>query len=360
MSAPVLIIGGGLAGLTAAQRLHAAGISFNLIEARDRLGGRILSLDANGRPADEGFDLGPSWFWPETQPAFGDFIKKLGLAAFRQPDAGDIMVQRDPGPVARYPAIQQEPASMRIAGGMAVLVAALAQGLPPSSLHLNTRAKKLTRRGPGVAVDVSDALGASQTMNAAHVLVALPPRLLAATVRFDPPLPAETTQRWQATPTWMAPHAKFVALYDRPFWRDAGLSGAARSLVGPLVEIHDATSIGGQAALFGFVGIPASQRIAAGEPAVVAAALRQLAQIFGTEAASPTATLYKDWAVDPLTATPDDLAAAGHPTPMTGPWVDGDWRDSLTLIGSETSRTEPGYLAGAVESAERGIARLLA
>ena len=64
MHHPVLIIGGGLAGLTAARLLHHAGIGFQLLEARDRLGGRILSTDASGEVSDDGFDLGPSWFWP--------------------------------------------------------------------------------------------------------------------------------------------------------------------------------------------------------------------------------------------------------------------------------------------------------
>ncbi|EDT04545.1 hypothetical protein BamIOP4010DRAFT_1927 [Burkholderia ambifaria IOP40-10] len=58
----------------------------------------------------------------------------------------------------------------------------------------------------------------------------------------------------------MAPHAKYIAIYDTPFWRDQGLSGEARSARGPFGEIHDASMPGGCAALFGFFGVPAQVR----------------------------------------------------------------------------------------------------
>jgi monoamine oxidase len=106
----------------------------------------------------------------------------------------------------------------------------------------------------------------------------------------------------------------------------------------------------GRAALFGFVGVPAPARAQAGEAAVVAAALRQLGHLFGPEATRPLAAHYKDWAADALTATPDDQDAGGHPQPPRRPWVEGEWADRLTLIGAETSCTEPGYLAGAHEA----------
>ncbi|MGH7077201.1 MAG: FAD-dependent oxidoreductase, partial [Acetobacteraceae bacterium] len=78
----VLIIGGGLSGLTAARCLHRAGISFQLLEARSRLGGRILSADASGGVSADGFDLGPSWFWPEYSQRWPSWSRILGLPAF--------------------------------------------------------------------------------------------------------------------------------------------------------------------------------------------------------------------------------------------------------------------------------------
>src|SRR5918997_5803687 len=80
--APVAIIGGGLAGLHAARLLRSEGVAFRLLEARDRLGGRILSADTAGRVSADGFDLGPSWFWPDLHPAMAAIVAELGLEAF--------------------------------------------------------------------------------------------------------------------------------------------------------------------------------------------------------------------------------------------------------------------------------------
>jgi monoamine oxidase len=90
----VAIIGGGLAGLTVARLLQAADVDFVLLEAQDRLGGRILSAGADGLPSEDGFDLGPSWYWPHMQPAIDELVEELGLAAFCQNSDGDVIFER--------------------------------------------------------------------------------------------------------------------------------------------------------------------------------------------------------------------------------------------------------------------------
>jgi monoamine oxidase len=200
---------------------------------------------------------------------------------------------------------------------------------------------------------------ATTSLAAGKVIAAVPPRLLEATVAFTPEQDARTARRWRETPTWMAPHAKFVAVYDQPFWRAAGLSGTAQSMVGPMPEIHDATTASGRAALFGFLGVGADQRAALGEAALTRACLDQLARTFGPDARLPRATLFKDWAADPLTATAADRVAGGHPAPDDAPWVSGPWQARLALAGSETSPSEPGYLAGAVTAAARAVTETL-
>lgn len=345
----------------AARLLHRAGIPFRLLEARPRFGGRIHSVDDGGAAARNGFDLGPSWFWPGTQPRLASLIAELGIDSFPQHEEGDFVVQPARGAmVQRYPSngIGQV-TSTRLSNGMGALVSALVRELPPDRLQTGIAARAARKAAGGVVVDCAGPAGARIEFRADAVILAMPPRLIARTIKFDPPLDGATAAAWLATPTWMAPHAKFVAVYDRPFWREMGLSGAGRSMLGPLAEIHDATTASGQAALFGFVGVPATRRAEVGETAVVAAAIAQLAAMYGPHAGSPTATLYKDWAADPLTATPEDIVAPGHPEGFRSARVGGPWSERLFLGGSEASSREPGYLVGAVDAAERAVSELI-
>lgn len=356
----VAIIGGGLAGLHAARLLHQAGVDFLLLEARDRLGGRILTVDAGGNLSGDGFDLGPSWFWPQVQPGIGALVADFGLGAFPQASHGDVVFERmSREPPQRYSGTGIDQGSMRLVGGTAALVSALRRDLPEGRVCLSSPVRDLTLTEVGVSLIIAGDTGQPLMRTAHKVIAALPPRLLEASVRFTPTQASATAQLWRETPTWMAPTAKFTAVYDEAFWLKAGLSGTAQSLVGPLAEIHDASAASGQAALFGFLGVGAEQRAAHGHEALTHACLAQLVRIFGPEARMPRATLIKDWTADPLTATDRDRVAAGHPTPQNGPWVIGPWADRLTLAGSETSPSEPGYLAGAVVAAERAVAAVL-
>ena len=320
----VAIIGAGLAGLRAARLLRAANVGFVLLEARNRLGGRILTVDETGRPAEDGFDLGPSWYWPRMQPAIAELVAELGLPSFAQHSDGDVLFERmsREGP-QRYHGDAQEPLSFRFVGGTAALVRALASDLSHGDVRMGARVTAMALRSDLVELTIRHDDDATETLAADHVIAAVPPRLLEATVSFTPALEPAIARRWRDTPTWMAPHAKFFALYDRPFWREDGLSGTAQSMVGPMPEIHDATTSSGQPALFGFLGVSADQRAALGEETLTRACLDQLTRTFGPEARHPRATLFKDWAADPLTATAADRAAGGHPLSGFRPLGDG-------------------------------------
>ncbi len=65
MNADVLIIGGGLAGLTCAKGLEEASVSYLLLEAEDDIGGRVRTDQVNGFLLDRGFQVFPTAY-PEA------------------------------------------------------------------------------------------------------------------------------------------------------------------------------------------------------------------------------------------------------------------------------------------------------
>ncbi|MDE2367940.1 MAG: FAD-dependent oxidoreductase [Burkholderiales bacterium] len=369
LDARIAIVGGGLAGLVAAWRLVQQGVrDVVLLEARATLGGRILSVDAAGSDVDtaesalDRFDLGPSWFWPALQPQLDQLVAELGLARFGQFEDGDLLVERSTqAPPLRTQAYASEPPSMRLAGGMGALVAALHARLDAAIVRTGQTVRRLRREAARVELTVEDAAGRPTVWHVKQVLLALPPRLAATGLQFEPSLPAELARRWRATPTWMAPHAKYVAVYDTPFWREQALCGSARSSVGPMGEIHDVSMPGGHAALFGFLGVPARVRRQVTDEVLRAHCRAQLARLFGKRAGAPVGEALKDWAADPLTATADDQDVAGHHAAAPSRSADeGAWQGRLVGIGSEWSLQFPGYLAGAVDAAERGLREALA
>lgn len=118
---------------------------------------------------------------------------------------------------------------------------------------------------------------------------------------------------------------------------------------------------GGHAALFGFLGVPALVRRQVSDEVLRTHCRAQLVRLFGERAGSPTGDALKDWATDPLTATDDDQDAAGHHAAAPSRRaVEGAWQGRLVGIGSEWSLQFPGYLAGAVDAAERGLREALA
>lgn len=363
----IAIVGGGLAGLVAAWRLQQQGVrDVVLFEARATVGGRILSVDAHGSrvdtalPALDRFDLGPSWFWPAMQPQLDRLVTELGLERFAQFEDGDLLVERAARqPPQRMRGYVNDPPSMRLAGGTGALVAALRARLDDAVVSTGLTVRRLRCELAHVDLTVNDAAGIATMWQVEQVLLALPPRLAATRVQFDPPLPAELARRWQGTPTWMAPHAKYVAVYDTPFWREQGLSGGARSGAGPMGETHDISMPGGHAALFGFLGVPSQVRRQVSDEVLRMHCRAQLVRLFGERAGAPLGDALKDWANDPLTATDEDQDAADHHAAAPPSGADhGAWQRRLIGIGSEWSPQFPGYLAGAVDAAERGLRQI--
>lgn len=101
----VLIVGAGLAGLTAAEKVVNAGYSCIVLEARDRVGGRTWSQPL---PSGEGVggvvDLGAAWINDSNQSRMWGLVGRFGLEVdvVVQNTEGSCVLQREQGELVGF------------------------------------------------------------------------------------------------------------------------------------------------------------------------------------------------------------------------------------------------------------------
>lgn len=337
-----LIIGGGISGLSLAEQLEAEGYDYQLLEASDRFGGRIMTSFYGSSY----FDLGPAWFW-QGQPRIAAMINRFQLKAFEQFSKGALIFENEQGQVQTGRSYASMEGSWRLEGGLSELITVLCQRIPESRRQLNSGVVGLEQLSSGIKAYLHN----GTEISADRVVLAMPPRI-AAKINFSPALPTNTHQTLLSIPTWMAGQAKVVAIYPSPFWREMGLSGDAMSRHGPLVEIHDASpKTGGPYALFGFIGTPPASRV--NEQRLKHLTLAQLERLFGQKAAKPSELIIKDWALDTLITTDLDQAPMhSHPHYHLPHQMKNLWEGKLLFTGTEVAAQFGGYIEGALEAAE--------
>lgn len=376
ISADVVIVGGGLSGLATAYKLAKLGVDFQLLEARARFGGRILTLESARTSAR--FDLGPSWFWPGQEHIKG-LIKELGLddLIYTQYSSGDAVFEPQGSPSQRGISGVSMAGSYRLQGGLRALIDALVEQIGQlgfgGRLHLSSTVGAVTKLPDKVSVIYSNAHSGERSGTDDNVdteiicrqlVVAAPVRAVLENVKITPQLDTARETELGAVATWMAGHSKVVLEYETPFWREAGFSGDVISQVGPISEIHDASSNDNNArsqafALFGFLGVaPAARKQHAEQlPELI---LAQLVRIFGDQASKPIKLVIQDWAAEPLTATKHDQFIANHHS--INYWsttIEPGWSGSLIWSGSETANGHTnGYLEGAVVASNETFQQL--
>lgn len=362
MKHPIVIIGAGLSGLRAASLLTAYGIHCMVLEARDRIGGRILSTSAPNRPNLGKFDLGPTWFWPQVESTIANLVQELNIETFDQYTNGSVLVERAQNePPERFVLPKNSSArSTRFIGGAKTFIDAIADTIPNDLIKLGTRVTAIRQDQAGpITVEADLANGKRKEISAAAVILALPPRIVAHHIELSPSLPSNLMYDLVNKPTWMAGQAKVVAIYEHPFWRELGLSGFVSSWVGPLQEIHDASPHTGSGALFGFFGIPAKKRRELGKDKILQLVIDQLVRLFGSPAQNVSAILYKDWAEDFETAVQEDLEPLRNFPSYDQPLIKGIWENKVIFAGTETDSQFGGHLEGALRSAERAAFKII-
>lgn len=347
-----IVIGAGAAGLAAATALTDAGHTTLCLEARERPGGRLLSISTGTNDTLTGaggaLDLGATWFWDGEERVIS-LMGRLGLASFPQHAAGSALYQ-DANGTRRLPDNPLATFAHRHTAGAGALTDRLAAALPTGTLRLDTAVTGIRRIGGGLAVYTAETVH-----HASHVVLAVPPAVAVARIDFGGELPPDLVTLARATPVWMGAVIKVVAVYGEPFWRADGLAGTAVSWVGPLREVHDMSGPDGRpAALLGFAPAPAT------DTDFRQAVIDQLAQLFGPAAAHPDALHVQDWSAQRWTAPPGVDR-------LTDYSLFGDARYQRPALGgrlhwasTETAVHHAGHLDGALASGDRAARAVLA
>lgn len=357
-AAPIGVVGAGLSGLIAAMRLHSAGHEVIVWETRDRIGGRTWS-PAIG-PNSMQLDLGAAWHWAEHTRVQG-LAEELDIERIVQHEPGTALYEpHAEQPVQRFPWPETPPHSWRLQGGTHALVRELAAQLPSGTVKLGHHVTAGCQTDTGVQVQIDSSDGSSSA-TVARLIVAVPPRLVAHTIDFDPALPDTLTSAQRKTPTWMAASGKAVATFGDAFWRRQGIDGRVVSHAGPVAHWHDAVAPNGRAALAGFLHPTGLQTLATNEREALHNAIRkQLAHCFGDDAPTPTAIATSNWRTDPATTPPGaDPLYVEHPPAPPAVLTQPHWNGRLVWASAETATEHPGYLDGAIEAGERAVQQVL-
>lgn len=373
----ILIVGGGMSGLHTAYQLQKKGVSFILVEARERLGGRVFSknyevkhtdinavYDAN-KPA---YDLGPSWFWP-GQKNMETLVQELELgdSVFPQQGSGESLYEDQQGNIQKgFYGISMQ-GIYRMKGGIRQFVDSMEQSISTENIKNSSQVTSITYQDNQIVTSVTDPSSELYQVVSNKVVIALPPRIAMSSIEFKPALSESRVNELNSYATWMAGHAKFLAIYEKPFWLEQGLSGDAVSQLGPIREIHDASSHPNDSdssienkgyALFGFIGVPASYR-RGNEDKISSAAIEQLTRMFGKDATNPIDIILQDWAQEKFTSTEiDQSMSGGHATSSINKATESSFDDHLIWSGTETADHRTGVnglLEGALEASIRTL-----
>jgi monoamine oxidase len=176
-------------------------------------------------------------------------------------------------------------------------------------------------------------------------------------IDFEPALPPAREALSQRMP--MGAYMKGIAVYDRAWWRDRGLSGLAFSDRGPVQFTVDVSPPGGEpGVLAGFVtGAPAREvpRLEGEERHRVV--LDAMGRMLAPEAANPRDYRDFNWLEEPWSRG----GPVGLMTPGTLTGLGPALREPVGRIhwaGTETATSWPGYMEGAIQAGERAAAEV--
>jgi len=348
-NANIIIIGGGLAGLTTAYLLENEGYAPVILEARDRLGGRILTCRNEDQPP---LEMGATWLGHKHEHLIG-LLEELDIGIYEQymgQKAYYEPISTSPPQLVQLP--QNEEPTYRIEGGSDNLINMLRGHLQRTTIRFKQPATSILKDDETIAVTTAD-----QEFQADIVISTLPPKLLDKYITITPSLPASLLDLMPTTQTWMAESIKVALSYDRPFWRDNNTSGTIMSNVGPITEMYDHSDQ--EASRYALKGFMQEVYHSLSRQERQELVLNQLQKFYGDRATNFNTYQEVVWKDEPYTFAEYDEHILPHQHNGDALFRESYWDDSLLLAGSETASAFPGYMDGAVESAKNVVSRML-
>jgi monoamine oxidase len=240
----------------------------------------------------------------------------------------------------------------RFVGGSQLVAVRMAEQLG-DRVVLDTPVRRIAQhREKGVRV-----VAEGMIVKAQRAIVALPPTLCGRLV-YDPPLPGFRDQLTQRMPQGAV--IKCMAVYDHPFWREAGLTGQATSDTGPVkLTFDNSPPSGTPGVLLGF--LEGRQARLLGRESVDLrreVVLDCFSRYFGPEALNARRYIERSWAEEEWTrgcygCYMPTGGWTGYGTALRAP------SGRLHWAGAETATVWSGYMDGAVQSGQRAAAEVL-
>ncbi|TYA92317.1 flavin monoamine oxidase family protein [Seonamhaeicola marinus] len=337
MKSKYIIIGAGVSGLVSAYQLFMRGeADFVILEARDRIGGRVITQN--------NIDLGAVWFQQGHRNVV-ELLKHLNLGKFNQYASGkSILVYNTAAPAHYFESDQTQPSAYRISGGTVNLIDKLAAHII-DKIKLNTVVQDIKEVENKVQV-----LTKNGEFLGEKLIVTLPPKL-AVKLKYIPELPEHLINTMLKTHTWMSNAIKVGISYERPFWREQSFSGTIIGQIGPVTELYDHVNADEtNFSLMGFVNEGLRDVSPENRKERI---LSYLETYLGPQVRHYTNYIEKDWSQDVFTSC-ENLKSL-YMSPQYGASVFKSFymNDKLFFSGTETSPVFGGYLDGAVYSGVR-------
>jgi len=334
------IIGGGLCGLTAAYFLKKENVDATIIEARDRLGGRIHTHYSN---TEAPVELGATWLGKKHTTLL-NLLSELGIEIYDQ-YMGKYAVYE---PISTSPPqIVQMPhnpdPTYRIKGGSSTLINRLSGELNSENIHLGSKVISIKSINEKIVIATG-----KQTFEFDKVIITLPPKLFLDTIDFEPSLPKDLVEIGLQTHTWMSESIKVALTYDQPFWKDENPIGSIFSNTGLISEMYDHSNY--EESKFALKGFINGGYAFTTKEERIKRVIAQLTKYFGSQVENYQSYHETVWRNEAYTHSDYDGFILPHQNNGNQIFQTELMGGKLLIGGSETANSFPGYMDGAVES----------